>query len=120
MSMEKGSGFIVKYRFAAGPIYSESQPRRNIFFSQIIETPVGSDFHEKHGRQTVMPLADISVFVAALGEEAVYTLFDDLDLYGLSCFHLESIYQPPQGPQQIYQIIFKYPDYLNSIPLLLN
>jgi hypothetical protein len=38
-----------------------------------------------------MPLADISVFVAALGEEAVYTLFDDLDLYGLSCFHRELI-----------------------------
>ena len=118
--MEKGSGFVAEHGLAARPIYSESQPRRNIFFSQIIETPVGSDFHEKHGRQTVMPLADISVFVAALGEEAVYTLFDDLDLYGLSCFHLESIYQPPQGPQQIYQIIFKYPDYLNSIPLLLN
>ncbi len=120
MSMEKGSGFIVEYWFAVNPLYTERQPRRNIFFSQIIETPVGSDFHEKHGRQTVMPLADISVFVAALGEEAVYTLFDDLDLYGLSCFHLEPIYQHLQDLQQIYQIIFKYPDYLNSIPLLLN
>jgi hypothetical protein len=88
MSMEKGSGFIVKYRFAAGPIYSESQPRCNIFFSQIIETPVRSSIHQENGCQTVMPLADLRVFVAALGEEAVYTLFDHLDLYGLSCFHL--------------------------------
>ena len=118
--MEKGSGFIVKYRFAARPIYSESQPRRNIFFSQIIETPVGSDFHEKHGRQTVMPLADISVFVAALGEEAVYTLFDDLDLYGLSCFHLEPIYQHLQDPQQVFQIIFNYLIYLETRRFLLN
>ena len=118
--MEKGSGFIVKYRFAARPIYSESQPRRNIFFSQIIETPVGSDFHEKHGRQTVMPLANISVFVAALGEEAVYTLFDDLDLYGLSCFHLEPIYQHLQDLQQISQIIFNYLIYLETRRFLLN
>jgi hypothetical protein len=38
-----------------------------------------------------MTLSDLRVFVAALGEEAVYTLFDDLDLYGLSCFHRELI-----------------------------
>jgi hypothetical protein len=118
--MEKGSGFVAEHGLAAGPIYSESQARRNIFFSQIIETPVGSDFHEKHGRQTVMPLADISVFVAALGEEAVYTLFDDLDLYGLSCFHLEPIYQHLQDPQQVFQIIFNYLIYLETRRFLLN
>ena len=104
--MEESSGFVVEYRLAAGPVYAKGQPRRNIFFPQIIEAPVCSNFHEKHGRQTVMPLADISVFVAALGEEAVYTLFDDLDLYGLSCFHLEPIYQHQTGLQEVFLNIF--------------
>jgi hypothetical protein len=91
MLTKKCSGFVVKYRLATGPIYSERKPRCNIFFSQVIKSPVGSNFHQKYGRQAVMTLSDLRVFVAALGEEAVYTLFDDLDLYGLSCFHRELI-----------------------------
>ena len=118
--MEKGSGFVLEYRFAAGPVYAKGQPRRNIFFPQIIEAPICSNFHKENGCQTVMPLANISVFIAALGEEAVYTLFDDLDLYGLSCFHLEPIYQHLQDLQQISQIIFNYLIYLETRRFLLN
>ena len=110
----------MKYWFAVDPLYTESHSRCNIFFSQIMESLVGSNVHQQDGCQAMMALTDLRVFVAALGEEAVYTLFDHLDLYGLSCFHLEPIYQPLQRLQQIYQIIFKYPDYLNSISLLLN
>jgi hypothetical protein len=88
MSMEKGSGFIVKYRFAAGPIYSESQPRRNIFFSQVIKPFVCSSVHEKHGRQTVVAFSDFRILVSALRQEPIYSFFDDFDFDGLSCFHL--------------------------------
>ena len=46
-----------------------------------------------------MAFADLRVFVAAMGEEAIHSLFDYLDFYGLSCFHLEPIYQPRQEEQ---------------------
>ena len=78
----------MKYRLTRGPIYTESLPRRNIFFSQVIKALVSSNVHEKHGRQAVMALSDLRVFVAAVGEEAVHSLFDYLNLYGLSRFHL--------------------------------
>lgn len=102
MSMEKGSGFVLEYRFAAGPVYAKGQPRRNIFFSQVIKAPIGSNFHQEHGRQTVMPLADISVFIAALSEEAVYPLLDHLNLYGLSCFHRRPLYQSLRDLQALF------------------
>jgi hypothetical protein len=35
-----------------------------------------------------MALADLRVFVPAVGEEAIHSVFDHLDLYGLSRFHL--------------------------------
>ena len=69
MSMEISSCFVVKYRLASGPIYSERLPRCNIFFSQIIETLVGSNVHQQDGRQAVMALSDLRVFVAAVGEK---------------------------------------------------
>jgi hypothetical protein len=62
----------------------------------------------------------LRVFVAAIGEEAVDPLFDHLNLYGLSCFHLEPIYQPLQDPQQVFQIIFNYLIYLETRRFLLN
>ena len=89
--MEISSCFVVKYRLASGPIYSERLPRCNIFFSQIIETLVGSNVHQQDGRQAVMALSDLRVFVAAVGEEAIHSLFDHLDLDCLSCFHLGPI-----------------------------
>lgn len=110
----------MEYWFAVNPLYTERHARRNIFFPQVMKPFVSSNVHQEHGCQAVMAFADLRVFVPAVGEEAVHSLFDYLYLYCLSCFHLESIYQPLQGPQQIYQIIFKYPDYLNSTPLLLN
>ena len=73
------------------PLYTERQARRNIFFSQVIKSPVGSNFHQKYGRQAVMTLSDLRVLVSALGEEAIHSLFDYLNLYGLSCFHRELI-----------------------------
>jgi hypothetical protein len=78
----------MEYWFAVNPLYAERHARRNIFFPQIVKTFVGSSVHEKHGRQAVMALSDLRVFVAAVGEEAIHSLFDYLDLYGLSCFHL--------------------------------
>ena len=110
----------MEYWFAVNPLYTKRQARCNIFFSQIMESLVSSNVHQQDGCQAMMALTDLRVFVAALGEEAVYTLFDDLDLYGLSCFHLESIYQPLQDLQQISQIIFKYLIYLKPTQLLLN
>lgn len=77
----------MKYRLTRGPIYTERLPRRNIFFSQVIKPFVCSSVHKKHGRQAVMALSDLRVFVAAVGEEAIHSLFDNLDFYGLSCFH---------------------------------
>ena len=110
----------MEHRLVVYPLYAECQARRNIFFSQVMESLVGSNVHEEHSRQAVMAFADFRVFVAAIGEEAVHSLFDHLDLDCLSCFHREPIYQPPQGPQQISQIIFKYLIYLKPTPLLLN
>jgi hypothetical protein len=81
----------MEYWFAVNPLYTERYARCNIFFPQIVETFVGSNLHHKHGRQAVMALADLRVFVPAVGEEAVHSLFDYLDFYGLSCFHLEPI-----------------------------
>jgi hypothetical protein len=37
----------------------------------------------------MMALTDLRVFVAAMGEEAVDPLFNDLNLYCLSRFHQE-------------------------------
>jgi len=77
----------VEHWFAVNPLYAERHARRNIFFPQIVETFVSSSFHHQHGRQAVMAFANLRVFVAAMGEEAIHSLFDHLDFYGLSCFH---------------------------------
>lgn len=95
----------MKYRLASGPIYPERLPRCNIFFSQVIETLVGSNVHQQDGRQAVMALSDLRVLVAAIGEEAIHSLFDYLNLYGLSCFHLGPIYQPPRDLQGFFRFI---------------
>ena len=81
----------MEHWFAVNPLYTERQARRNIFFSQIMKPLVGSNVHQEYGCQAVMAFADLRVFVAAIGEEAVYSLFDHLDLDCLSCFHLEPI-----------------------------
>lgn len=77
----------MEHRLVVHPLYTERQPRCNIFFSQVMESLVGSNVHEEHGCQAVMAFADLRVFVAAIGEEAVHSLFDHLDLDCLSCFH---------------------------------
>jgi hypothetical protein len=110
----------MEHWFAVNPLYTERQARCNIFFPQIMKSLVGSNVHQEHRRQAMVAFANLRVFVAAMGEEAVHSLFDHLDLDCLSRFHLEPTYQSPQRSQQISQIIFKYFIYLKPTPLLLN
>lgn len=77
----------MKYWFAVNPLYTKRHARSDIFLPQIMKPFVSSNVHEKHGRQAVMAFADLRVFVAAMGEEAIHSLFDHLDLDCLSCFH---------------------------------
>ena len=81
----------MEYWFVVYPLYTERQARCNIFLPQIMKSLVGSNVHQEHSRQAVMALADLGVFVAAMGEEAIHSLFDHLDLDCLSCFHLGPI-----------------------------
>ena len=78
----------MEHRLVVNPLYTERQARCNIFLPQIVKPFVSSNVHQEHSRQAVMAFADLGVFVAAMGEEAIHSLFDHLDLDCLSCFHL--------------------------------
>ena len=73
--------------FPVHPFYAKGQQRRNIFFSQVCETLVGSCIHEEGRNKASASLALLVVDVPAIGEVMVRPLFDFLDFDGLSRFH---------------------------------
>ena len=72
---------------AVNPLYAKGQQRRNIFFSQVSETLVGSCVHEEGRNKASASFALLVVDVPAIGEVMVRSLFDLLDFDGLSRFH---------------------------------
>ena len=73
--------------FAVHPLYAKGQQRSNIFFPQVSETLVGSRIHEEGRNKASASFALLVVDVPAIGEVMVRSLFDLLDLDGLSRFH---------------------------------
>ena len=92
----------MEHWFVVNPLYTERQARCNIFLSQIMKSLVGSNVHQEHSRQAVMAFADLGVFVAAVGEEAIHSLFDHLDLDCLSCFHLPTNLPAPAREATVF------------------
>ena len=95
-------GFVVEHRLVVNPLYTERQARCNIFLPQIMKPLVSSSVHQEHSRQAVMAFADLGVFVAAVGEEAIHSLFDHLDLDCLSCFHLPTNLPAPAREATVF------------------
>ena len=72
---------------AVHPLYAKGQQGRNIFFSQVSETLVGSRIHEEGRNKASAAFAFLVVNVPTVGEVVVGSLFDLLDLDGFSRFH---------------------------------
>lgn len=89
--------------FAVHPLYAKGQQRRNIFFSQVCETLVGSRIHEKGRNKASASFALLVVNVPAIGEVMVRSLFDLLDLNG---FALSHIGEQSRGRRRTFQTLF--------------